>query len=156
METSHSFSVKASSTIVRSGLVIAEGIQPSIAFNAPPEFQGQRGYWTPEHFLVAAVASCFVSTFSGLAAASKFEFLSLNLEAQGIVEKDEVGWKFSEVVLRPRLKIARAQDLDRGNRLLVKAEKNCLIGRSLACPLSMEPEITMNTELVTSESNAVL
>jgi peroxiredoxin-like protein len=150
METSHAYSVKASSTVGRSGLVMAEGIQPSIAFNAPPEFQGQPGYWTPEHFLVAAVASCFVSTFSGMASASKFEFLSLNLEAQGIVEKDEAGWKFTAVVLRPRLKIARAQDADRGNRLLAKAEKNCLIGRSLACPLLTESEITMSAELVTS------
>jgi organic hydroperoxide reductase OsmC/OhrA len=150
METTYCYNVKASSTVVRSGLAIAEGIQPSIAFNAPPEFQAQPGYWTPEHFLVAAVASCFVSTFSGMAAASKFEFLSLNLDAQGIVEKDEVGWKFKEVVLHPRLKTMRAQDVDRGNRLLAKAGKNCLIGRSLACPLSLESEVTMSAELVTS------
>ena len=150
MDNTHSYNVKASSTVARGGLAMAENIQPSIAFTAPPEFQGQPGYWTPEHFLVAAVASCFVSTFSGMAAASNFEFLSLHVEARGIVEKDEAGWKFREVVLRPRLKVVRARDTDRGNRLLEKAGKNCLIGRSLACPLSMESEIALSEELVTS------
>ena len=150
MDNTHSYNVKASSTVARGGLAMAENIQPSIAFTAPPEFQGQPGYWTPEHFLVAAVASCFVSTFSGMATASNFEFLSLRVEARGIVEKDEAGWKFKEVVLRPRLKAVRARDADRGNRLLEKAGKNCLIGRSLACPLSMESEIALSEELVTS------
>lgn len=150
MESMHTYRVKVSSTAVRSGLAVAEGIQPSIAFTAPPDFQGPPGNWSPEHFLTAAVASCFVITFSAMAAASKFEFLSLSVEAQGIVEKDEAGWKFTKVVLRPRLKIVGAQDLDRGNRLLVKTEKHCLIGRSLACPLSMESEITPSAELVNS------
>ena len=149
METIYKYRAKATSTVVRSGLVVAEEIQPSIAFNAPPEFQGQAGYWTPEHFLVAAVASCFVSTFSGMAANSKFEFLSLNVGAEGVLGKDQGGWRFQSIVLRPQLKIARAEDLERGNRLLVKAESNCLVGRSLACPLTMEPEVNFDSELVT-------
>jgi organic hydroperoxide reductase OsmC/OhrA len=146
MESVYKYRVKATSTIIRSGLVMAENLTP-IAFNNPPEFQGQPGYWTPEHFLVAAVASCFVSTFSEMASASKLEFASLNLEAEGSLEQDDAGWKFKRVVLRPRLKVLRANDADRGSRLLENAETNCLIGRSLACPLTMDSEITMSTEL---------
>ncbi|MGD0909469.1 MAG: OsmC family protein [Candidatus Acidiferrales bacterium] len=156
MEITSSYNIKASSTGARNGLVMAENVSPSIAFSAPRRSQGQPGYWTPEHFLVAAVASCFVSTFSWMATATKFEFISFNLEVQGMVEKDEMGWKFKEVVLRPRLKIVRAKDADRGNRLLAKAKRNCLIGRSLACPLSMESEITISTELAAAQSNADL
>src|ERR1019366_6907771 len=37
--------VSGTSTAVRSGVITAEEIQPSIAFSAPPEFQGEAGQW---------------------------------------------------------------------------------------------------------------
>lgn len=89
MENHYVYRVSAFSTTVRSGLASVEDIQPPIAFSAPPEFQGEPGRWTPEHFFLASVAGCFVSTFSGIANFSKFDFLSLELEAEGTIEKDE-------------------------------------------------------------------
>jgi organic hydroperoxide reductase OsmC/OhrA len=148
MNTTHKYVIRAASTAVRSGLAVAEGIEPSIAFSAPPEFKGQAGHWTPEHFFVAAVASCFVSTFSGMASNSNFEFISLELETEGIITQDQAGWQFREVVLRPRLTLARAEDKDLGNRLLHKAEKNCLVGRSLACPIILEPAVMIAEQLM--------
>jgi peroxiredoxin-like protein len=150
MSTTHRYRIRATSTTVRSGLAVAQGIEPAIAFSAPPEFKGQAGHWTPEHFLVAAVASCYVSTFSGMASNSNFEFFSLELETDGIVEQDQAGWRFREVVLRPRLTIARAEDKERGTRLLHKAEKNCLVGRSLACPVVLEPALIIAEQPVLS------
>ena len=148
METTHKYRVAATSTEVRSGLAVAVGIEPAIAFSAPPEFNGLAGRWTPEHFLVAAVASCFISTFSGMAFNSNFEFSSLELETEGIVAQDQAGWRFEQVVLRPRLMIAHEKDKERGNRLLHKAEKNCLVGRSLACPIIMEAALMIATHPV--------
>jgi organic hydroperoxide reductase OsmC/OhrA len=135
---------------VRSGLAVAEGIEPSIAFSAPPEFKGHAGHWTPEHFFVAAVASCYVSTFSGMASNSNFDFYSLELETEGILAQGPAGWRFDEVVLRPRLTIARAEDKGRGNRLLLKAEQNCLVGRSIACPVVLEPAVIIEEQPVMS------
>ena len=150
MNTTHKYRIGATSTTVRSGVAVAQGIEPSIAFSAPPEFQGLAGHWTPEHFLVAAVASCFVSTFSGMAFNSNLEFHSLELETEGIIAQDQAGWRFREVVLRPRLTIAREEDKERGNRLLHKAEKNCLVGRSLACPIVLEPALIIAEHAVAS------
>jgi organic hydroperoxide reductase OsmC/OhrA len=141
MNATRKYRIEATSTTVRSGLAVAEGIEPSISFSAPPEFNGRAGYWTPEHFLVAAVASCYVSTFSGMAFNSKFDFYSLELETEGIIAQDQSGWRLREVVLRPRLTIAREEDKERGSRLLHRAEKNCLVGRSLACPIVLEPAL---------------
>jgi peroxiredoxin-like protein len=141
MDMTHKYRIAATSTAVRSGVAIAEGIEPSIAFSAPPEFNGLAGHWTPEHFLVAAVASCFISTFSGMAFNSRLEFNSLEVDTEGIVARDQAGWRFQEVVLRPRLTITHEKDRERGHRLLHKAEKNCLVGRSLACPIILEPAL---------------
>jgi organic hydroperoxide reductase OsmC/OhrA len=141
MEHQYTYRVNASSTTLRSGLASANGIQPSIKFSAPPEFQGEVGCWTPEHLFVAAVAGCFVSTFSGIANASKFEFLSLDLEVEGVLQKEEGGWRFTQVNLRPRVKIALQKDVERANRLLEKAEKTCLVARSLNSRTVLEPEV---------------
>ena len=138
MNTSHEYRIAARSTDMRSGVATAEGIEPTISFSAPPEFKGQAGHWTPEHFFVTAVASCYISTFSGLAFNSNLEFHSLVLRAEGIVAKDQDGWRFREVVLRPRLTIAHCEDKDRAHRLLRKAEVSCLIGRSIACPIALD------------------
>jgi organic hydroperoxide reductase OsmC/OhrA len=145
MENQHSYIVKASSTTPRSGIVGADDIHPPIAFSAPPEFQGVPGTWTPEHFFVAAVATCFVSTFSGMSVVSKFDFLSLTLSAEAILQKDEGGWRFTRVIVRPRLRIHFEKDRERALRLLEKAEKYCLVARSLSCPTVLEPEIIVES-----------
>ena len=148
MENQYIYRVNASSTTLRSGIAVAEEIEPSITFSAPPEFQGEPGHWTPEHFFVAAVAGCFISTFSGIAHFSKFEFLSLELETEGTIAKDEGGWRFTQVTLRPRLKIAQEKDLDRAKRLLEKAERSCLVVRSLTTLVTMEPDIVLEEEFI--------
>ncbi len=151
MEKQYIYRVSASSTSLRSGIAVAENVQPSIVFSAPPEFQGEAGRWTPEHFLVAAVAGCVLSTFSGMAHFSKFEFLSLEVEAEGVLGKDEGGWRFTQINVRPRLKIAEGKDSERAKRLLEKAEKTCLVARSLACPTIMEPEIVVEKDVLEIE-----
>lgn len=152
MERQYIYRVSGVATTVRSGTLTADEIQPTIAFSAPPEFYGQAGQWTPEHLLMASVAGCFISTFSGIAEFSKFEFLSLNIEIEGILEKDETGWRFTRILLHPRLKIAQNDsDRERANRLLQKAEKSCLITRSLGCPTVLEPEVEVMEEVVESQ-----
>ena len=151
MEHEYVYRVSASSTTLRSGTLSADEIEPSIAFSAPPEFYGQAGQWTPEHLLVASIAGCFISTFSGMAEYSKFEFICLNLEAEGVIEKEEGGWRFKRIILRPRLKIAQEKDRERANRLLQKAEKTCLVTRSLACATVLEPALEIEEELLESE-----
>jgi peroxiredoxin-like protein len=148
MEHQYVYRISASSTTPRSGIAVADEVQLSIPFSAPPEFQGEPGCWTPEHLLVAAVAGCFVSTFSGIANFSKFEFLSLELEVEGTILKDEGGWRFTQINLRPRLKIALEKDRERANRLLEKAEKTCLVTRSLTSRAVLEPEILVEEELL--------
>jgi organic hydroperoxide reductase OsmC/OhrA len=146
MDTTHKYQIRAISTVPRSGVAIAGGIEPQISFSAPPEFKGQAGHWTPEHFLVAAVASCYVSTFTGMALNSNFEFLSLELETVGTLVQDKGGWRFGEVVLFPRLTGVRPEQKGLGSRLLVKAKENCLVGRSLACPVVLEPAVIIEEQ----------
>jgi peroxiredoxin-like protein len=147
METHHEYRVDAFGAGERNGVVQAEGIQPTISFSPPPEFQGEVGRWTPEHFLVAAVASCFVSTFEGMAQSSHFLFGSLRLSAEGVLDKETSGWRFSEFRLRPFVTVLKEEDRDLAIRLLEKAEKSCLIARSLQCKVALVPAVQVEEEL---------
>ena len=147
MEPHHEYRIKAVGAGGRNGVVHAEGISPSISFSPPPEFLGELGRWTPEHFLVAAVASCFVSTFSGIAEKSRFEFVSFQLDAEGVLGNEDGIWRFTEIKLRPVVTILKEEDHDRVIRLLEKAEKSCLIARSLQCKLVLFPAVKIEQEL---------
>lgn len=147
METSRYYKIRASSTALRSGVATAEMISPPIQFSAPPEFGGIAGRWTPEHFLIAALTSCYVSTFSGMSDASHFDFILLDVIAEGMLERLESGWQFTQITLRPDLRIASEKDRDRAVRLLEKAERNCLIARSLNCVITVKPEIAVEEQL---------
>jgi peroxiredoxin-like protein len=123
--------------------VSAEAVPLALQFSSPPEFNGERGKWTPEHLLMAATSSCLASTFRTMAEHSKFEFISLHVDAEGTLEKLEDGFRFTRVVLRPRLGVIRDEDRDRAVKLLQKAERACLIARSLLSEVTMEPLIVV-------------
>jgi peroxiredoxin-like protein len=146
MEAHHEYRVHAFGAGGRNGVVSAEGVLSSISFSAPPEFLGEPGRWTPEHFLVAAVASCFVSTFSGMAEKSRLEFASLNMDAGGVLGNEDGIWRFTEIKLRPVVGILNEVDRDRIIRLLGKAERSCLIARSLQCKVVLFPAVKIQEE----------
>ena len=147
MEAHHEYRVNAFGAGGRNGVIHAEGVLPCISFSAPPEFLGEPGRWTPEHFLVAAVASCFVSTFSGIAEKSRLEFASFKLDAEGMLDNEDGLWRFAEIKLRPVVTVLKEEDHDRAIRLLEKAEKSCLIARSVQFKVTLVPEVTAEEEL---------
>lgn len=146
MEAHREYRVNAFGAGGRNGVVHAEGVLSCISFSAPPEFLGEPGRWTPEHFLVAAVASCFVSTFSGIAEKSRLGFASFNLNAEGALVNEDGIWRFTEIKLRPVVTVLKEEDHDRAIRLLEKAEKSCLVARALQCKVVLESAVKIKEE----------
>lgn len=148
------YSTTAVWTQGRKGAVSAEGIAEPMQFSAPPEFMGEAGTWTPEHFFAAAIASCFVTTFKAVAEFSKFEFLSLQVEVEAILEKEQGGFSFTKVVVQPLLEIAAGSDQERAVRLLEKAERACLISRSVKSQIELQPKVLVRAAESTVMANA--
>ena len=148
MENQLGCRVMATSEGGRNGAVGAPGIEPKIRFSAPPESKGAPALWTPEHFLLAAVASCFVVTFYALADRSKMEFGKLDLSVEGTLGMFEGRLCFRQIVLQPTLTILQGQDRDRAYGLLERTEHGCLIARTLACPVMMVPLVQLPEEIL--------
>jgi len=143
MQNSYHYQTVAHWSSHHTGIVEAEEIPRTINFSAPPEFRGEPGLWTPEHLLVAALATCFVTTLRAVAEASKLEIMAVETSVEGLLEKGDSGFNFTRFTLRPRLTIAREEDRERAGRLLAKAERACLISRSLTGRVELQPEIVV-------------
>jgi peroxiredoxin-like protein len=142
MQTQYKYQASASWTLHRHGFVKAgDGIPFTLDFSVPPEFGGEGGMWTPEHLLLAAVASCFAATFRGMAEKSNLDFQTIEIAVEGIIEKKEGSLRFTKIILHPEALICREEDRARAVRLLDKAEQSCLVARSLSAEIEMQPQI---------------
>ncbi|HVN82962.1 MAG TPA: OsmC family protein [Terriglobia bacterium] len=125
----------------KKGRLSAPGLPP-LEVATPPEFDGHDGFWSPEHYFVAAVNSCIMTTFLAIAEGSKLQFESYQARATGKLEKPEnEGYRITEIIIRPRLVISQSKDMERAGRILQKAEKHCLISNSIKTSVRLEPQI---------------
>jgi peroxiredoxin-like protein len=147
MPTSYSYRTTARWTEHTRGIVEGEAIPRTINFAAPPEFGGEPGLWTPEHLLLASVATCYVATLRAVAQASKLQFGSLELTAEGTIAKQEGGFRFTGILLRPVVSIEKEEERERMGRMLEKAERVCLVSRSLACATTLDPKIVVQEHM---------
>jgi len=115
---------------------------PAIVFGAPPEFKGREGQWAPEHLFVASLNTCYMLTFLAIADLSNIRVVSFSSTAKGKLEKVEgSGYQITEIMVKPRIVIASANDLARMPRILQKAKENCFVSNSIKSTVKLEPEI---------------
>jgi len=111
---------------------------------APPrEFGGPGDAWSPEHLLLASVEACLLFTLRAVARASKLEFTSLDVAAEGVVDRRDGVTRFTEIVLRPRLAVPAGTDPARVGHVLEKSKRACLVSASLLTDVRLEPEVVV-------------
>lgn len=132
----------ASASAAQSGNVALDTYDlPSIISASPAEFGGPGDRWSPETLLVAAIADCLVLTFRGMAKASGLEWRSLSAHVSGTLDRVGDGLEFTHFRMHVLMTIADARDEERARRLVAKAERACLIARSLKAKVDLEMHI---------------
>ncbi|SMO47654.1 OsmC family protein [Fodinibius sediminis] len=128
----------------RQGTMSSPGLEEVIEVATPPEFEGGiPGKWSPEHLFVASVSSCLMTTFTAIAEFSKLAYESLNIKALGKMAKKEGRFMMTEITLEPELIITNEKLADKARRILEKAEKNCLITRSIRTDIIFTPRVVV-------------
>jgi organic hydroperoxide reductase OsmC/OhrA len=121
-------------------VVSGEGLPP-IDTQSPPQYGGPLGVWSPETMLSAAVANCFVLSFRAIARASKFEWISIECNVDGILDRPERATVFTTFNVHALLRVPDGGKVELAQRLLEKAEDICLITASL------KSEIVLTTDV---------
>lgn len=139
----HTYTVSAKAQTT--GLVTVASPQlPDLQTAPPPEFDGPGGVWSPEAFLCAAVADCFVLTFRAVSRAAHLEWLRLNCRVDGVLERVDRVSQFTRFTTFADLVVPPQTDAGTARKLLEQAERGCLIANSLRGTRVLEAQITVN------------
>ncbi|MFN2288695.1 MAG: OsmC family protein [Chromatocurvus sp.] len=137
----HHYSVTATGTEANSITLSASNV-PDISSAAPAEFGGPGDQWSPESLLVAAVADCFILTFRAIARASKLDWTNLECSAEGTLDRVDRVTRFTAVHITATLTVPAGTEAEKAEKLLHKAEDNCLVTNSL----NVEPQLTTHVK----------
>lgn len=139
MNNAHHYEVDLVWTSDRKGTISSPVLNSSIEVATPPEFpKGIPGIWSPEHLLVAAVNSCYMTTFLAIAENFKLAFESLDCKAVGLLEQPEGKYLITTVLLKPVLVITEEANAEKAMRVLEKTEKACLISNSIKATIKLD------------------
>jgi len=136
----HHYLVSATGETAGNVVVSGEGL-PDLDTQGPPQFGGPEGIWSPETMLTGSVANCFILSFRAIARASRFEWTSLQVDVDGVLERPERATYFTAFNIHAVLDVPEGAKLEMAERLLEKAEKICLI------TASMKSEVVLTTEI---------
>ena len=113
----------------------------SIKSLPPVEFDGPGDRWSPETLLCGSLADCLLMTFRVVARLSKLPWLSLEIEVEGLLEREQGNSHFTAFTIDARLRVPAGTDPALAERCLHKAESGCLISNSLVGRRELRPQI---------------
>lgn len=138
----HTYHVDLEWKADRKGQISSPFLEQKVEVATPPEFpKGMHGIWSPEHLFTAAVSSCFMTTFLAIAENSNLEFISLSCPAEGVLDKKEGKFAMTEILLKPVLTIPNENDREKAEKVMIKAERACLISNSITTEVHMETQV---------------
>ena len=118
--------------------------KPDVAFATPPEFQGHPGRWSPEDLYVASANTCFMSTFITFAQRLNVRFLAYESGSEGVLTTADGKFKFTEIVLTPRVTVSNQDDVEKAHQALSQAHENCLVANSMAHRVTIRGEVVVS------------
>ena len=141
MDKLHEYSTSVTWTERKNGKLESPGL-PTVPTGAPPDFGGDGSVWSPEHFFVASAEACAMGSFLAIAGFSNLEVSGWRSSAWGKVEKVEgQGYLFTKLVIDAEVRVKRESDVQKAERVLLKAEKNCLVTKSMKTPVEFRYKI---------------
>lgn len=122
-------------------VILSANELPDLETAGPPEFGGPGDVWSPETMLVGAVANCFVLSFRAIARTAKLDWLTLDCEAEGDLDKVEKLTQFTAFRVSAKLTVPPGTNEKKANTILQKAEKYCLITNSMKADSHLDAEV---------------
>jgi organic hydroperoxide reductase OsmC/OhrA len=115
--------------------------RPTIAGGPPPEFDGQRGWWSPEHLLLSSLNLCLQATFEALSRREGLHVHSYVSHAHATLAPVAGGLGFTYLALEVEIE-ARPEDERQVRVLMSTAKHHCIVARALNAPVHLS--LTVN------------
>lgn len=119
--------------------------RPQILGSSDPAFRGDRSRWNPELLLVAALSQCHLLVYLHQCAINGVVVTTYRDAATGtMVETEDGGGRFEEVILRPAVTVSEAGMLERAEQLHEDSVRHCFIAASVNFPVRHEPQLSVD------------
>jgi len=116
----------------------------TIAGSSDPAFRGDGSRWNPEELLVASLSQCHLLWYLHLAATAGVVVTAYDDEPSGQMDEDgDLGGRFTEVVLRPRVQVLDQSMVATAQALHERVGEVCFVARSVAFPVRHEATTTV-------------
>ena len=113
---------------------ITKGIhKEDIVIGCPPEFGGEKEYWSPEHLFVASIEVCIMTTFIWLLEKNNLNIISYQSKAKGKAHMVKTDFVFAEVEIEPVIEIRNEKNRVKINNLIIEAGNQCMVSKSSKC-----------------------
>jgi organic hydroperoxide reductase OsmC/OhrA len=117
------------------------GNKPAVRASADPHFRGDASLYNPEEMLVIALSTCHLLSYLAICARAGIHVVAYEDEAHGTMEVRDGKVRFTDVLLRPRVTVAKATDLGRATAMHDQAHDECYIASSVNFPVRHEPAV---------------
>lgn len=117
--------------------------KPTLRLTADSAFLGDATLHNPEDLLVISLSGCHLLTYLSQCARAGIYVLAYEDEASGVMTRDGESFRFTEVVLRPRVTIEEGGDPALAEHLHHRAHELCFVARSMNFPVRHEPVISV-------------
>ncbi len=125
----------------RSHEIVVEG-KPIILGSSDPAFRGDQAKYNPEELLVASLSTCHMLWYLHLCAEASVVVTHYLDQAVGtMLETEDGGGCFAEVVLKPVVVITPNSDRNQAEQLHEQAHRFCFVANSVNFPVLCEPSI---------------
>jgi organic hydroperoxide reductase OsmC/OhrA len=116
--------------------------KPVLQGSSDPIFRGDPTKYNPEDLLVISLSSCHMLWYLHLCAVNDVVVEEYKDFAEGKMELDDTGnGRFTEVVLKPQVKIKNPEKTTMAMTLHHEAHKACFIAKSVNFPVLHQPSI---------------
>lgn len=116
--------------------------RPVLLGSSDPAFRGDNNRYNPEEMLVGAVSSCHMLWYLHLCAVNHVVVLEYLDNAVGtMTENAEGSGEFTEVILKPTIRVRESSMKEKAIQLHEEAHKMCFIARSINFPVHIQPNI---------------
>jgi len=116
--------------------------KPPIPASSDPAFRGDKARYNPEELLVASLSACHMLWYLHLCADAGIVVTEYHDDASGaMAETKDGGGHFTQVTLRPVVKVAGQVDPELARRLHEQTHHLCFIANSVNFPVLCEPSL---------------
>ncbi|MDF3077465.1 MAG: OsmC family peroxiredoxin [Sphingobacteriaceae bacterium] len=110
--------------------------KPEVLCSSDPQFRGDKRRYNPEELFLASLSSCHMLQYLHLCADAGVVVVTYEDRATGLmIQTADGGGHFTEVWLFPRVKVAKAEMIEKANELHKRANKLCFIANSVNFPV---------------------